>query len=103
MLHFNNSFRGCTAEPNSTLQICCTAVGKTPMFVNETYGCPFNYTGDLKKEWDVCMARSRTNHSVICSSPALPTQPSSAEASRISKFLAAMVITSLIGTLSYVQ
>ncbi|KAK7689530.1 hypothetical protein QCA50_007322 [Cerrena zonata] len=90
---------GCAVTPNSTLETCCAAVNSTPLFTNGSYGCPFNYTGNLKLQWDECISNDNKSSTAVCASQ---PETSSAESSRISKLLAAMVITTLIGTLSYV-
>ncbi|KAJ6492225.1 hypothetical protein C8R45DRAFT_1096251 [Mycena sanguinolenta] len=41
-LHADASFQGCVTEFPTVLQICCSAVGSTPVFANETCGCPYN-------------------------------------------------------------
>ncbi|KAK7036267.1 hypothetical protein R3P38DRAFT_2911188 [Favolaschia claudopus] len=35
-------FHGCVVGNATVLQICCSSVGSTPGFVNDTCGCPFN-------------------------------------------------------------
>ncbi|KAJ7750803.1 hypothetical protein B0H16DRAFT_1691441 [Mycena metata] len=39
---FGGGFAGCVTNTTSSLETCCTAVGSTPGFVNDTCGCPFN-------------------------------------------------------------
>ncbi|KAJ7182409.1 hypothetical protein C8R43DRAFT_1116052 [Mycena crocata] len=36
------SFAGCVVGIASVLPTCCTVVGSTPVFVNDTCGCPFS-------------------------------------------------------------
>ncbi|KAJ6549071.1 hypothetical protein DFH09DRAFT_1320370 [Mycena vulgaris] len=38
----NDSFYGCVVNNSTALEVCCTEVGSTAVFVNETCGCPFN-------------------------------------------------------------
>ncbi|KAJ7915387.1 hypothetical protein B0H13DRAFT_2655831 [Mycena leptocephala] len=35
-------FYGCAVDSASALETCCSTVGSTPAFVNDTCGCPFN-------------------------------------------------------------
>ncbi|KAJ7750806.1 hypothetical protein B0H16DRAFT_1691443 [Mycena metata] len=38
----SGGFAGCATDSASSLETCCSAVGSTPAFVNDTCGCPFN-------------------------------------------------------------
>ncbi|KAF7358719.1 hypothetical protein MSAN_01210900 [Mycena sanguinolenta] len=39
--HASGSFQGCVVGSPTVLQTCCSAVGSTPVFANDTCGCPF--------------------------------------------------------------
>ncbi|KAJ7181428.1 hypothetical protein C8R43DRAFT_1229318 [Mycena crocata] len=38
----NGAFQGCVVGVASVLPTCCAAVGSTPVFANDTCGCPFS-------------------------------------------------------------
>ncbi|KAJ7890687.1 hypothetical protein B0H14DRAFT_2561312 [Mycena olivaceomarginata] len=61
--------RGCAVDSASALETCCSAVGSTPAFVNDTCGCPFSAVFVPNDTQNFFACANKINAEAGCNSP----------------------------------
>ncbi|KAJ7181427.1 hypothetical protein C8R43DRAFT_270890 [Mycena crocata] len=62
----NSAFAGCVVGIASVLPTCCAAVGSTPVFANDTCGCPFSASFPSTALGNFLDCASDNNAQAIC-------------------------------------
>ncbi|KAF7333420.1 hypothetical protein MVEN_02357800 [Mycena venus] len=91
------NFAGCAIDSASALETCCSAVGSTPAFVNDTCGCPYNAVFVPNDMENFFACADKINAQAGCSGP----QPSAATRAplRWNAAVAVLGLALLVGTM----
>lgn len=69
MTYLTNRYSGCAVDSASALETCCSAVGSTPAFVNDTCGCPFSAVFVPNDTQNFFACANKINAEAGCNSP----------------------------------